>query len=61
MRMSRNRQSTQVVWIFHRVVPSLMLRNVGVMHRVRRALEPFEDPDRDLTQFVEQRIFPRCD
>jgi hypothetical protein len=31
------------------------------MHRVHRAFEAFDDLDRDLTRFVEQRIFPRCD
>jgi hypothetical protein len=29
--MSRNYQSTQVVWIFHRVVSILVLRIVDVM------------------------------
>jgi hypothetical protein len=46
---------------FHRVIPSLVLKTVGVMHRVHRAFEAFDDPDRDLTWFVEQRIFPRGD
>jgi hypothetical protein len=59
--MSRNYQSSQAVWIFHRVVPNLVLSTVGVMRRVHRAFEAFDDSDRDLTQFVEQRIFPRCD
>jgi hypothetical protein len=27
------------------------------MRRVHRAFEAFDDPDGDLTQFVEQRIF----
>jgi hypothetical protein len=38
-----------------------VLRTVGVMHQVYRAFEAFDDPDRDLTQFVEQMIFPKCD
>jgi hypothetical protein len=59
--MSRNYQSTQAVWIFHRVVPSLVLRTVGVMRRVHRAFEAFNNLDQDLTRFVEQRILPRCD
>jgi hypothetical protein len=59
--MSRNYQSTRAVCIFHRVVPSLVLRTVSVMCRVHRAFKAFDDPDRDLTRFVEQMIFPRCD
>jgi hypothetical protein len=38
-----------------------VLRAVGVMCRVHRAFEAFDDPDRDLARFVELRIFPRCD
>jgi hypothetical protein len=38
-----------------------VLRTVGVMHQVHRAFKAFDDLDRDPTQFVEQRIFPRCD
>jgi hypothetical protein len=45
MRMSHNHQSTRVVWIFHRVVSGLVLRTVGVMRRVHRAFEAFDDPD----------------
>jgi hypothetical protein len=59
--MSRNHQSARTVWIFHRVVPSIVLRTVGIMRRVHRAFEAFDDPDRDLARFVELRIFPRCD
>jgi hypothetical protein len=33
---------------------------MGVMRRVHRAYEAFDDLDRDLTQFVEQMIFLRC-
>jgi hypothetical protein len=49
------------VWIFHRMVPSLVLKTVGIMHRVRRAFETFDDSNQDLTQFIEHRVFPRCD
>jgi hypothetical protein len=35
-----------------------VLRIVGVMHRVLRAFETFDDPDWDLARFVELRIFP---
>uniref|UniRef100_UPI003D1190EF hypothetical protein n=1 Tax=Amphritea sp. TaxID=1872502 RepID=UPI003D1190EF len=52
-----NHQTTRVVWIFHRVIPNLVLRTVGIMRRVHRAFKAFDDPDGDLTQFVEQRIF----
>jgi hypothetical protein len=38
-----------------------VLKIVGVMHRVHRAFKVFDDPDQDLTQFVEQKIFLRCD
>jgi hypothetical protein len=31
------------------------------MLRVHRAFESFHDPDQDLTQFIEERIFLRCD
>jgi hypothetical protein len=39
------------------MVPSV-LKTVGIMHRVHRAFEAFNDPDQDLAQFVELRIFP---
>jgi hypothetical protein len=60
MHESRIHPPALVIWIFHHVVPSLVLKTVGIMRRVRRAFEAFEDPDRDLAQFVEHRIFPRC-
>jgi hypothetical protein len=41
--------------------PNLVLKTVGIVCRVRRALEAFDDSDRDLAQFVELRVFPRCD
>jgi hypothetical protein len=28
---------------------------------VHRAFKAFDDPNQDLTRFVELRIFPRCD
>jgi hypothetical protein len=60
--MSRNYQSARAVWNFHWVVPSLLvLRNVSIVRWVHRAFEAFDDSDRDLTRFVELRIFPRCD
>jgi hypothetical protein len=34
---------------------------VGVMRRVHRAFEAFDDLDRDLARFIESRIFHRCD
>jgi hypothetical protein len=58
MHMSHNHQSAWDVWIFHRVLPSLVLRTVSVMHRVHRAFKVFDDLDRDLARFVELRIFP---
>jgi hypothetical protein len=38
-----------------------MLKTVGVVRQVRRAFEAFDNSDRDLAQFVELRVFPRCD
>jgi hypothetical protein len=61
MHVSHKHQSAQVVWIFHRVVLSLVLKTVSVIRRVHRAFKAFDDPDQDLAQFVELRIFPRCD
>jgi hypothetical protein len=43
------------------VVPILVLKSVSVMHQVRRAFEVFDALDRDLAQFVEIKVFPRCD
>jgi hypothetical protein len=59
--MSHNNQSARAVWIFHQVVLSLVLKTVSIVHQAHRAFEAFDDPDRNLTRFVEQRIFPRCD
>jgi hypothetical protein len=38
-----------------------VLKTVSIMCQVRRAFEAFDDPDRDLAQFVKLRVFPRCD
>jgi hypothetical protein len=46
--MSRRHHPVQVVWIFHRIVFSLVLRTVSVMRRVHKAFEAFDDPDQDL-------------
>jgi hypothetical protein len=54
-------QPAQAVWIFYRVVTSLVLKTVNVMRRVSRAFEAFDDLNRDLAQFIELRIFPKCD
>jgi hypothetical protein len=35
------------------MVPSPVLKTMGVMQRVHRAFEAFDDPDRDLAWFVE--------
>jgi hypothetical protein len=51
--MSHNHQTTRVVWIFHRVIPNLVLRNVGIMRLAHRAFKVFDHPDLDLTQFIE--------
>jgi hypothetical protein len=59
--MSRKHQSAWEVWTFHRVVPSLVLKTVGVMHRVHKAFKSFDDSDRDRTQFIESRVLHRCD
>jgi hypothetical protein len=61
MNESRIYQPARVVWIFHRVVPSLVLRSIRIVRRVHRAFEAFDDSDRNLARFVELKIFPRCD
>jgi hypothetical protein len=43
------------------VVPNLVLNTVGIVCRVHRTFEAFDDLDRDLAQFVEPIVFPRCD
>jgi hypothetical protein len=59
--MSHKYKSARAVWIFHRIIPSLFLKTIGVMRRVYRAFEAFDDPDRDFVRFVELMIFFRCD
>jgi hypothetical protein len=43
------------------VVPILVLNTMGIMCRVHRAFETFDDLDQDLAKFIKLRIFPRCD
>jgi hypothetical protein len=38
-----------------------VLMTVGVMRRVHRAFEAFDNSDQDLARFIELWIFPRCD
>jgi hypothetical protein len=38
------------------MIPSLLLRTLGVMRLAHRAFEVFDHPDLDLTLFVEQSI-----
>jgi hypothetical protein len=59
--MSHKHQPAWAVWIFYLVVPGLVLKTVCVMRRVRRAFEAFNDPDQDLAQFIESRVFHLCD
>jgi hypothetical protein len=61
MYQSHTYQTTQAVWVFHWVVPSLVLKTVGVMRQVRRAFRAFNDPDQDLAPVMELRVFPKCD
>jgi hypothetical protein len=61
MNESRIYQPARVVWIFHQVAPSLVLKTVGIMCRVRRAFEAFDDSNQNLPQFVELRVFLRRD
>jgi hypothetical protein len=58
---SHTYQSAQAVWVFHRVVPSLVLKTVSVMRQVRRAFKAFDDLDQNLAQFIKLRGFSRCD
>jgi hypothetical protein len=46
---------------FHQVVPNLVPKAMGTMCRAHSAFEGFDDSDRDLTQFIEIRVFHRCD
>jgi hypothetical protein len=54
---SRTYQPTQEVWVFHRVIPNLVLKTVGIMCRVSRAFEAFDDLDQDLAQYIELKGF----
>jgi hypothetical protein len=47
--------------MFHQTIPSLVLRTMGIMHRVHRAFKAFENLDQDLARFVELSIFPEYD
>jgi hypothetical protein len=38
-----------------------VFKAVGTMCRARRAFEVFDNPDRDLAQFIEPRVFHRFD
>jgi hypothetical protein len=58
---SHKHQPTQVVWIFHQIVPNLVLRIVSITCQVHRAFKAFDESGRDLAQFIELRLFPRCD
>jgi hypothetical protein len=46
---------------FHQVVLNLVPKAVGLMCRAHDAFEVFDNSDRDLTQFIEIRVFHRCD
>jgi hypothetical protein len=46
---------------FHQVVFNLVPKVVGLMCRARSAFEVFDNSDQDLTQFIEIRVFHRCD
>jgi hypothetical protein len=46
---------------FHQVVPNLVPKVVGLMCQARSAFEFFDNSDRDLTQFIEIKVFHRCD
>jgi hypothetical protein len=61
MNESRIYQAAQVVWIFHHVARSLVLKTMGIVCRVHRAFDTFDDSYRNLAQFVELRVFRRCD
>jgi hypothetical protein len=46
---------------FHHVVPNLVPKVVGLMYEAHSAFKVFDNSDRDLTQFIEIRVFHRCD
>jgi hypothetical protein len=59
--VSRGHQTAEIVRIFHRIVSSLVLKTVGVVRRVLRAFNTFDNPDRYIAQVIELRIFPKRD
>jgi hypothetical protein len=61
MNKSHIYQPTQVVWIFHQVVSSLVLKTVGIMCQGHRVFKASDDSDRNLSQFFELRVFLKCD
>jgi hypothetical protein len=61
MHVSRRHQTAETVRIFHRIISSFVLKTVGVMQRVLRAFNAFDNPDRYIAQVIELRIFPECD
>jgi hypothetical protein len=42
---------------FYQVVPSLVLKTVGIVCQVHRAFKAFDDSDRDLARFIDQGFF----
>jgi hypothetical protein len=54
-------QTAQSVRNFHEIVLSLVLKSMGIMCPICRAFEAFDNPDRDLSQFVKLMIFSKCD
>jgi hypothetical protein len=54
-------QPSRALCFFHQVALSLVLKTVGIMCRVHRVFEAFDDLDQNLAQFVKLRVFPRRD
>jgi hypothetical protein len=46
---------------FCQAIPNLVLKVMCIMCWAYRAFEVFDDSDRDLAQFIEPRVFHRCD
>jgi hypothetical protein len=46
---------------FHQEVPNLVPKAVGIVCRAHSAFEVFNNSDQNLAQFVELRVFRRCD
>jgi hypothetical protein len=59
--VNHKHQTAQAIWISHQIISSLVLKIVGIMHRVHRAFEAFDNLDWELAWFVEQRILLECD